>query len=101
MTVRWGLCCALVLAFTASAWSAEKAAPKKVAKAVPKAALKAVPKAAAKKKVPLKAAGKPAVKKPTRVVLGKTETLTCRLGTEDRHARIGVVVIGDKVDSFA
>jgi hypothetical protein len=32
---------------------------------------------------------------------GKTETLACRLGTEDRHARIAVVVIGGKTDSFA
>src|ERR671938_102119 len=33
--------------------------------------------------------------------LAKTETLTCRNGTEDRHARIGVVLVGGKVDSFA
>jgi hypothetical protein len=32
---------------------------------------------------------------------GPTETLTCRDGSEDRHARIGVVLIGGKVDSFA
>jgi len=32
---------------------------------------------------------------------GKTETLACRLGTEDRHARIAVVVIRGKTDSFA
>src|SRR5688572_6359075 len=32
---------------------------------------------------------------------GPTETLACRLGTEDRHARIAVVVIGGKTDSFA
>ena len=38
------------------------------------------------------AAGKPAP---------KTETLTCQDGTEDRHARIGVVLLGGKVDSFA
>ena len=31
----------------------------------------------------------------------KTETLTCRLGTEDRHARIAVVLVGGKADSFA
>lgn len=96
MMIRWALCCAVILGFTASAWSAEKPAPKKVPKAAKAAKVaKVVP-----KKVPLKSAKKPAPK-PTRVVLGKTETLTCRLGTEDRHARIGVVVIGDKVDSFA
>lgn len=32
---------------------------------------------------------------------GRTETLACRLGTEDRHARIAVVVIKGKTDSFA
>jgi hypothetical protein len=32
---------------------------------------------------------------------GKMETLACRLGTEDRHARIAVVTIGGVVDSFA
>jgi hypothetical protein len=32
---------------------------------------------------------------------GKQETLACRLGTEDRHARIAVVLIGGKTDSFA
>jgi hypothetical protein len=31
----------------------------------------------------------------------KTETLACRLGTEDRHARIAVVLVGGKTDSFA
>jgi hypothetical protein len=31
----------------------------------------------------------------------KTETLSCRLGTEDRHARIAVVLVGGKTDSFA
>jgi hypothetical protein len=32
---------------------------------------------------------------------GKQEVLTCRLGTEDRHARIAVVLVGEKTDSFA
>jgi hypothetical protein len=32
---------------------------------------------------------------------GETEILTCRNGTEDRHARIGVVLVGGKADSFA
>jgi len=32
---------------------------------------------------------------------GRTETLACRLGTEDRHARIAVVVVRGKTDSFA
>ena len=105
MIIRWALCCAVILGFTGSAWAAEKAAPKKAAKAAKTATAAKIAAAAksakaAPKKVPLKAAKKPAPK-PTRVLLGKTETLTCRLGTEDRHARIGVVLIGDKVDSFA
>jgi hypothetical protein len=36
-----------------------------------------------------------------RKLRGKMETLACRLGTEDRHARIAVVTIGGTVDSFA
>ena len=32
---------------------------------------------------------------------GRSETLACRLGTEDRHARIAVVVVKGKTDSFA
>jgi len=44
------------------------------------------------------AAGK---KKPVRKPAGRTETLACRLGTEDRHARIAVVVIKGRTDSFA
>jgi hypothetical protein len=43
------------------------------------------------------AAEKKAVKSPP----GRTETLACRLGTEDRHARIAVVVQKGKTDSFA
>jgi hypothetical protein len=41
---------------------------------------------------------KPAAKK---APPGRTETLACRLGTEDRHARIAIVVIKGKTDSFA
>src|SRR5688500_13918304 len=105
MIIRWALSCAVVMAFAIPTWAAEKPAPKKAAKAVKPATAAKVAAAAksdkgAPKKVPLKAAKTPAPK-PTRVLLGKTETLTCRLGTEDRHARIGVVLIGDKVDSFA
>jgi hypothetical protein len=40
-------------------------------------------------------------RKPAAKPRGKSETLACRLGTEDRHARIAVVVIGGKTDSFA
>ena len=34
-------------------------------------------------------------------IRGKTETLACRLGTEDRHARIAVVLVGGKMTEFA
>src|SRR5436190_18360499 len=40
---------------------------------------------------------KPAAKAPS----GRSETLACRLGTEDRHARIAVVVVKGRTDSFA
>lgn len=40
-------------------------------------------------------------RKEARPAPGRTETLACRLGTEDRHARIAVVVIKGKTDSFA
>ena len=36
-----------------------------------------------------------------RRIHGKTETLACRLGTEDRHARIAVVLVGGKMTEFA
>lgn len=45
------------------------------------------------------AAQKPAPKKAQPA--GRSETLSCRLGTEDRHARIAVVVVRGKTDSFA
>jgi hypothetical protein len=54
----------------------------------------AAPAAAATQAAPKKAAAKKAPP-------GRTETLACRLGTEDRHARIAVVVIRGKTDSFA
>src|SRR5215210_2623931 len=42
-----------------------------------------------------------AAQKPAPKLRGTTETLTCQLGTEDRHARIAVVLVGGKTDSFA
>jgi hypothetical protein len=48
---------------------------------------------------PAVAAGKKAAVRKTPP--GRTETLACRLGSEDRHARIAVVVIKGKTDSFA
>jgi hypothetical protein len=126
MIIRSALCCAMLLGFATSAWCADKPASKKVVKAAPKPAAK-IPRKAAPKTVsktaskaasktvtktslkpaakpPLKQTVKPALKPafmPTHALRGPTETLTCRDGTEDRHARIGVVLIGGKVDSFA
>lgn len=87
MRLRHALCCAIALAFALPASGAEKTAPKKTTKAAPKKTAK-------------KSTARPG-SKPARVLIGKTETLACRLGTEDRHARIAVVLIGGKVDSFA
>jgi hypothetical protein len=81
------LACALLLIYTSSGSAATDAKP--AAKAPTKA------KASAKAKAPTEA---PGTLKPLR---GKTETLACRLGTEDRHARIAVVLIGGRTDSFA
>jgi hypothetical protein len=56
---------------------------------------------------PAKPEAKPAAKAAAKAapgpkkLRGKMETLACRLGTEDRHARIAVVTIGGTVDSFA
>ena len=67
--------------------------------------------AAAAATPPAKPEAKPAAKAPAKAAAkaapgpkklrGKMETLACRLGTEDRHARIAVVTIGGTVDSFA
>ena len=58
-------------------------------------------KPAAKPEAKPKAEAKKAAAPGPRKLRGKTETLACRLGTEDRHARIAVVTIGGVVDSFA
>ena len=42
-----------------------------------------------------------AAEKQKRAPPGKRETLACRLGTEDRHARIAVVLVGGKMNEFA
>jgi hypothetical protein len=52
--------------------------------------------APAKSKAPGAAAKKPAKPRPPKV-----ETLACRLGTEDEHARIAVVLHDGKVNRFA
>lgn len=122
MIFRSALCCAALLVFATSTWSADKPAPKKAAKATPKAAVKkhrktaprthTKPHASTLRNTSLKpaprqglahttrSAVKPAFR-PSPALHGPRETLTCRDGTEDRHARIGVVLIGGKVDSFA
>lgn len=42
-----------------------------------------------------------AEKKPARKAVKKIERLSCKLGTEDRHARIAVEVINGSVQNFA
>jgi hypothetical protein len=79
------VCCAVFMSFSMSGVAATQAA-----------APKAVAKAATTSKAP--ASPKPPAPKRLR---GKKETLACRLGTEDRHARIAVVLIGGTTDSFA
>ena len=81
MTIRWAIFCAAVVIFPMHVAHAVTPAKKPVVKAA---------KASAKRSV-----------KPAPMLRGKTETLTCRDGTEDRHARIGVVLIGGRMDSFA
>ena len=80
------VCFVVLMAFSSSAWSAGKPAPKAAPKPAPKLAAKATPKPTAK---------------PSISPHGPSETLTCRLGTEDRHARIAVVLVGGRTDSFA
>ena len=137
MMIRCAVCCAALLAFTTSAWSAAQPATETTAKTTRKAAHKPPPKPAAKAprkpttkpagKAPRKALTKAAVQgahksgghaqktvhkttlnqarapadAPSPALRGKTEVLTCRNGTEDRHARIAVVLVGGKTDSFA
>lgn len=79
MNMRQAVCCALLLAFNSAGFAATAPKAQSVAKTAAKSTAKAGPK-------PLR---------------GKTETLACRLGTEDRHARIAVVLIGGRTDSFA
>lgn len=105
--MRAVICCFALLGMVTSASAATKASPAKrikpAAKAVKsaKTAVKPVKTAKTLKAVKIvKAAqGSKATSGPTRA--GPTETLTCRNGTEDRHARIGVVLRGGVVDSFA
>ncbi len=73
------ICGAVLMAFSVSGFAASKGESKPAAKVSSKASAKATPQR----------------------LKGKTETLACRLGTEDRHARIAVVLIGGKTDSFA
>ena len=93
MAFRSALCCVVVLAFATSAWGASKVAPKTPTKASSKSA----PKAASR----ISKSTHKAALKPEPALRGKREILTCRDGTEDRHARIAVVLVGGKTDSFA
>jgi len=114
-SARFVACAALFL-FASSASAAESTVAKSAAKPAAKsAATPAKSSARPSTRHGAKAAGKPGPKinraalkpqaehapKASAPLRGPTETLTCRNGTEDRHARIGVVLIGGKVDSFA
>ena len=123
MMIRCAVCFAVLLAFTTSAWSAKPAA-EKTSKTARKPVHKPVSKRAMAPRKPLvkkavRAGKKPGARAPKTIhkmslrgnaaparassppVQGKTEILTCRDGTEDRHARIGVVLLGSRIDSFA
>jgi hypothetical protein len=94
-------------AVKASAKIAAKTPPKAVAKAPSKTAHKGPPKLAANgasRPAPpslLKTSFAPATVAASPVLHGPREILTCRDGTEDRHARIAVVTVGGTPESFA
>ncbi|MDB5903799.1 MAG: hypothetical protein JWM26_2677 [Betaproteobacteria bacterium] len=91
----------------ASAKTAATAPRKAVTNTPAKAPLKAAPKIArlSTSRPPpqalLKTSFKPAAAAPSPVLHGPKEVLTCRDGTEDRHARIAVVTVGGTPESFA
>src|SRR4051812_10342798 len=118
MIKRFAVCCIVMLA-VAAASAAEPTAPRKGVKTISKKAHKPAPRAVRVKSVkasgshpkaihvkrthaaPIHAKAMHTSFQPAPALTGPTETLTCRDGTEDRHARIGVVLRGGAVDSFA
>jgi hypothetical protein len=123
MIIRCAVCCAFLLAFTTHAWSAANAVTEKTSKTARKSTHKPPSNSVAKAgrklllKIVVRTAQSPGARAQktvhktswTRNVAPAhaphapqgTEILTCRNGTEDRHARIGVVLVGGKADSFA
>src|SRR5215210_3392037 len=126
MIIRYAVCCAFLLTFTTGAWSTATTVPDKKSKTrrTSTSAHKPPSKLHAKThkslgNVEVHKPHKPSVRAqktihntsmtgnfapahaPATALQGKTEILTCRNGTEDRHARIGVVLVGGKADSFA
>jgi hypothetical protein len=81
MTMRWAICCLALLVYAMPVVQAAKPEAKPAAKRASKAT--------------------PSTVKSTPALRDKTETLACRNGTEDRHARIAVVLVGGRTDSFA
>jgi hypothetical protein len=81
MTIRWAVCSLALLLCAAPPVEAAKPEAKPVAKRASKAT--------------------PRATKASPALRGKTDILTCRSGTEDRHARIAVVLVGGRADSFA
>jgi hypothetical protein len=82
MTIRAAICCVALLVWIAPVVQAAKPEAKPAAKRAAKGKANAAAKS-------------------TRALRGKTDILTCRNGTEDRHARIAVVLVGGRADSFA
>ena len=121
MMIRCAVCCAFLLAFTTHAWSAANAATEKTSKTARKSTHKPPSNSVAKAgrklllKIVVRTAQSPGARAqktvhktslapahaPRHALQGESEILTCRNGTEDRHARIGVVLVGGKADSFA
>jgi hypothetical protein len=108
MIIRYAVCCAFLLTFTTAAWSAANAATEKATaprKPLRNAAVRKAynPTVRAQKTIhkTSMAGNFASAHAPRPAAQGTTEILTCRNGTEDRHARIGVVLVGGKADSFA
>lgn len=80
MRIRWTICCLALLALATPVVHAAKPEAKPTAK---------------------RTKAKSAVTKSSPALRGKTDILACRNGTEDRHARIAVVLVGGRADSFA
>ena len=105
MIKRLAVCSIVALTLATATAAAETAPPgngvKAASKAARKPAARPAPVKTAKAAAPRRSEMLRSAFKPAPAPTGPTETLTCRDGTENRHARIGVILFGGKVDSFA